>query len=92
MPVTRPLLPALLFLIMLLLSPSAGCNILEGTHSLFSETSFFTNLKFREESVNFPTFPFPGLCFLEVHVGLLFPKLRKKTEDSEQSVLQVTGD
>lgn len=79
------LLPALLFLIMLLLSPSAGCNILEGTQSLFSETSFFTNLKFREQAVNFPTFPFSGLCFLGVHVGQLFPKLRKKAEDPGQS-------
>lgn len=82
---TFSLLPALLLLIMLLLSPSAGCNILEGTQSLFSETSFFTNLKLRKQSVNFPTLPLPGLCFLEVHVGLLFPKLRKKAEDPGQS-------
>lgn len=66
---------------MLLLSPSAGCNILEGTQSLFSEMSFFTNLKFREQSLNFSRFLFPGLCFLEVHVEQLFPKLRKKAED-----------
>lgn len=82
---TFSLLPALLLLIMLLLSPSAGCNILEGTQSLFSETSFFTNLKLREQSVNFPTLPFSSLCFLEVHAGLLFPKLRKKAEDPGQS-------
>lgn len=82
---TFSLLPALLLLIMLLLSPSAGCNMLEGTQSLFSETSFFTNLKLREQSVNFPTLPFPGLCSLEVHVGLLFPKLRKEAEDPGQS-------
>lgn len=70
---------------MLLLSPSAGCSMLEGTQSLFSETSFFTNLKLREQSVNFPTLPFPGLCFLEVHVGLLFPKLREKAEEPGNS-------
>lgn len=82
---TFSLLPALLLLIMLLLSPSAGCNILEGTQSLFSETSFFTNLKLKKQSVTFPTLLFPGLCFLEVHVGPLFPKLRKKGENPGQS-------
>lgn len=88
---TFSLLPALLLLIMLLLSPSAGCNILEGTQSLFSDTSFFTNLKLREQSVNFPTLTFPGLCFSEVHVGLLFPELRKKAEDPGQSYRYHTG-
>lgn len=28
--------------------------------------------------MNFPTFPFPGLCSLEVYVGQLFLKRRKK--------------
>lgn len=38
-------LPGMLLLLRLLsASPSAGCSKLEGTQSVFSETSFFTNL------------------------------------------------